>query len=155
ADRGPEQGGGIGRIEWRVNDVTRAVQDLQRAADGAVTSVMQTLALPDGPCEIKLVAYNRANLAASLPASIGVTVKSSMPSPKPRLHVLAIGVNEYRDPDITPLKYSVADARSVVAAFLLSRSDTSLYEDIIAHGPLLDGEVTVPRLEREFQRLGT
>ncbi len=154
ADRGRDKGGGIGRIEWRVNDVTRAVQDVQRSADGAVMKVSQKLALPDGTSEIKVVAYNQANLAASLPAAVSVTVNASGPRPRPRLHVLAIGVNDYRDPHIGRLNYAAADARSVAAAFLLSKSDKKIYDDVFVHGPLLNADVTKPKLQAEFRRLG-
>ena len=154
-DQGVEKGGGIGRIEWRVNDVTRAVQDLQRAADGRVTKLTQKLALPEGVSEIKLVAYNKANLSASLPASISVTVKSSIPRPKPRLHVLAVGVNDYRDQDIRQLNYSVADAKSIAAAFALSKSNNRVYEDVDVHGPLLNADVTAANLQAQFERLST
>ncbi len=153
ADRGSGQGGGIGRIEWRVNDVTRAVRDLQHPPNGAVTKIAQKLALPEGTSEIKVVAYNKANLAASLPAAISVTVNSPSPRPKPRLHVLAVGVNDYRDPYIRRLNYSVSDANSVAAAFLLAKSDDKIYDDVFAHGPLLNAEVTAKKLQTEFERL--
>jgi len=151
-DRGPDKGGGIGRIEWRVNDVTRVVKDLQTPADGAVTKVAQELSLPEGTSEIKLVAYNKANLAASLPAAMSVTVKSFAPRPKSRLHILAVGVNDYDDPDIGQLKYSVADAKSVAAAFALRKSN-QIYEDVVVHGPLLNADVTALKLQAEFERM--
>lgn len=154
SDRGTDKGGGIGRMEWRVNDVTRVLQDLQQAADGQVMNVSQKLALPEGTSEIKVVAYNRANLVASLPAAVSVTVKSSVPRPKPHLHVLAVGVNEYRDPDIRKLNYSVADANAISAAFALSKGTRTVYENVTVHRPLLDDAVTRSNLEQEFQRLG-
>jgi WD40 repeat protein len=152
-DQGMERGGGVGRIEWRVNDVTRAVHDVQQVADGSVTRLSQRLLLPDGASEIKLVAYNKANLAASLPASISVRVRSPIPPPKPRLHVLSVGVNEYRDTRIARLENSVADARSVAGAFALSISDKKIYDEVIIHGPLLDADVTAPKLAEQFERL--
>jgi WD40 repeat protein len=150
-----DEGGGIGRIEWRVNGVTRGVQDLARASTkvGDETKVTHTLVLADGTSVIEMIAYNKANLTASLPAAVSVTVKSSGPRPKPRLHVLAIGINAYRDAAIPALNFSVNDAGSIGAAFLLSKSDPSMYEDVILHGPILDQDVTAANLQREFERL--
>ena len=37
------------------------------------------------------------------------------PPPRPRLFILALGINQYVDPDIPDLNYSVADAESLVA----------------------------------------
>jgi WD40 repeat protein len=150
ADRGTDKGGGIGRIEWRVNGVTRVVRDLQKESDGAVTKVSQELALPEGTSVIEMVAYNKANLAASLPAAVSVT--SSAPRQKAKLYVLAIGVNSYSGPGVPQLKNSISDAKAVLAAFDLLKSDKSLYENVITRA-VFDEAVTQQNLLAEFERL--
>ena len=102
-----EEGGGVGRIEWRVNGVTRGVEDLARASTrvGDETKVTRTFAMADGTSVVEMIAYNKANLTASLPAAVSVTVNSSTPHPKPRLHVLTIGINQYRDSAIPATQF--------------------------------------------------
>lgn len=39
---------------------------------------------------------------------------SGRPHAPPRLHLLAVGIDTYHDPDIPPLQYSVADAKAVI-----------------------------------------
>ena len=113
----------------------------------------RAFAMADGTSVVEMIAYNKANLTASLPAAVSVTVKSSTPRPKPRLHVLTIGINQYRDSAIPKLNFSVNDAKSMAAAFQLSKSDQTMYEDVVLHGPILDQDVTAANLQREFERL--
>jgi uncharacterized caspase-like protein len=99
-----------------------------------------------------MIAYNRANLAASLPIAVSVTVKALTPPPVPRLHVLAVGINKYRNSDLN-LQYSVADAKSVAAVFQLASSSVG-YESVEIHGPLIDEQVTAKNLQHELERIG-
>jgi len=149
-----EQGGGIGRIEWRVNGVTRGVQDLDHAPTkiGDEIKVTRVFALGDGTSQIEMIAYNKANLAASLPIAVSATVKSSTPPPMPRLHVLAVGINKYRNSSLN-LNYSIADAKSIAAAFQLASSSVG-YESVEIYGPLIDDQVTAQNLQRELERIG-
>jgi WD40 repeat protein len=151
AHRDANNNGGIGRVEWRVNGVTRAVQDLQKAADGDVTKLIQKLALPKDTSVIEMVAYNKANLAASLPVAVAVT--STAPLSPQRLHVLALGIDHYRY-EVLNLKYAVADAKAISAAFNLSNASKGLYEQVIVHDPMLNEAVTAENLQRKFEELG-
>ena len=84
-----DQGGGIGKIEWRVNGLTLGVEtrgfdrlavDAQVAEGGATAvpvTLTQTLSLDPGENLIEVVAYNEKGLSASDPAS--VTVSNSSP----------------------------------------------------------------------------
>ena len=130
------------------------MQDLARAPIkvGDETKLTRILALGDGTSQIEMIAYNKANLAASLPIAVSVTVKSSTPPPIPRLHVLAVGVNKYRNSSLN-LNYSVADAKSVAAAFQLASSSVG-YESVEIYGPLIDEQVTAQNLQRELERIG-
>jgi WD40 repeat protein len=149
--RDANNNGGIGRVEWRVNGVTRAVQDLQGAVDGAVTKVVQKLALPKDTSVIEMVAYNKANLAASLPVAVAVT--STAPRSPQRLYVLALGVDKYRY-EVLNLKYAVADTKAFSAAFNLPNAGKGLYEQVIVCDPMLNEAVTAENLRRKFEELG-
>jgi WD40 repeat protein len=146
-----DTGGGVGRIEWRVNGVTLAVEpqgsdsgnDRRPGAAGAtVRAVEQSLPLAPGANQITLVAYNARNLVASSSASVSV-INEAAPT-APRLHVLAIGVNDYRDSRLH-LKFAVPDAKAVGDA--LRRAGDRLY-DRVEVTELLDGNVTIANLGR-------
>ncbi len=154
AHRETDNNGGVGRVEWRVNGVTRAVEDFQLPAGVREKTIARQLALPPGDNVIELVAYNKANLVASLPAAVSVSVKPVATHPKPMLHVLAIGVDKYPKPQIDDLRYSVGDAKAVLAAFELFKSDKKTYADVVTHG-LFDEQVTAQNVRAEFKRLGT
>jgi WD40 repeat protein len=67
-----DAGGGVGRVEWRVNGVTVGVVN-GAAASGSERIIRQVLALEPGENTIDVVAYNGRNLLASPPASMTVT----------------------------------------------------------------------------------
>ncbi len=64
------------------------------------------------------------------------------PAVSPRLYVLAVGVNNYRDPGIEDLDYSVADAQAVVAE--LQKASQGLYEVV---PPILLANESVTRAQ--------
>jgi hypothetical protein len=148
------QGGGIGRVEWRVNGVTLGVQNLSVSASpvGGDARISRTIALGEGTNVIEVVAYNFQNLIASLPAAVAVTVSPTMPRPPSRLHVLAVGINEYLDKALK-LKFATRDARAISEAFRLPNAGDRLYEQIVVHQPVLDGEVTLQNLQKVFENL--
>jgi hypothetical protein len=115
-----DKGKGIGRIEWRINGITVGVTSPPVGA-GPVYEVKRKLALDPGNNAIEVVAYNRNNLLASLPAQTTIAYAGPSDRAKPNLYILAIGINKYVDrgwtesgPDeatyFAKLKYAVADA---------------------------------------------
>jgi WD40 repeat protein len=81
-----DQGGGIGRVVWKINDVTVATETyadrpVSRTAAGQgqpqsiAISLKQKLTLMPGDNTVELMAYNRQNEIASPPAVIILTVK--------------------------------------------------------------------------------
>ncbi len=90
-----DQGGGIGKVVWKINDVTVATDTyadslMSRTATGqgqpkyAAVNLKQQLKLMPGDNTIKLTAYNRQNEIASPPAVMTLTVK---PPAGPQLSV--------------------------------------------------------------------
>jgi hypothetical protein len=95
-----DRGKGIGRIEWRVNGITAAVNNLP--AEGSAREVKQTLALDRGENSVEVAAYNARSLLVSLPAQATIVYTGVADAVKPKLHVLAIGINSYHDEGWTP-----------------------------------------------------
>jgi WD40 repeat protein len=144
------QGGGIGRVEWRINGITTGVQNLRVEAPGKI-QVKRSFALGEGTNVIQLVAYNFQNLIASLPASVTLKAIATTPRPPPQLYVLAVGVNEYREKSLK-LKFADGDAKSIAAAFAKQDSGVGLYSGVHV-STLLDGQVTLNGLRAAFDDL--
>lgn len=152
-----DQGGGIGRIEWRVNGMTLGVErgltllDESSGSTGGpasareVRTVSRTIPLANGRNEIEVVAYNAANLIASKPETF--VVEARIASGHPRLHVLSIGVNNYLEGRALRLRYAVPDAEDLADA--LQQSATGLYETVNVT-QVLDKDVTDSNLDRVF-----
>jgi WD40 repeat protein len=143
-----DAGGGIGRIEWRVNGVTVRVT----RADGTKRELIATesLALELGKNTIEVVAYNRRNLISSLPAATSIVWADSSAQPDPKLFVIAVGIDEYRDSVFSELSYAVADARAFGAA--MEAAGRGLYSDVEVH--YVTEGVSIERLERAIDTIG-
>jgi hypothetical protein len=154
AARAKDRGKGIGRIEWRVNGVTTNVTNPPAGA-AADYEVRQTLALDAGENAIEVVAYNARNLLASFPAQTMITYTGSTDAAKPKLHILAIGINAYHDRGWTPpgaarpeyfppLSLAVGDAKSL--ALELRKAGEGLYGEVRVR-TAVDAEATLAGLD--------
>ncbi|WP_454620442.1 WD40 domain-containing protein [Bradyrhizobium cenepequi] len=153
-----DQGGGIGKVEWRVNGVTLGVEErgVKRVTDQAEFSgtarsikVSRTLGLTLGDNRIAVLAYNEAGLIASEPAEITVS-SVQQTATKPRLYVLAVGVNDYWDSSLR-LSYAAPDAKTLSDG--LKRAGGKLYEQVEIK-TVLEGEATAEKLDGVFTELG-
>ena len=106
-----DAGGGVGRIEWRVNGQVLGI-DTARSDDKKLT---RRLPLLPGDNEIVVIAYNRAELIASKPAMTTISRTTSKDA-LGRLFVLTVGINDYAD-NALDLKYALADAQAIGDAF--------------------------------------
>jgi WD40 repeat protein len=150
-----DAGGGIGHIEWRVNGVTLGVKARGLAPAGAApanaVTVTQVLPLEAGDNVIEVIAYNGKDLIASPAARLRVT-RTGGAEARPRLHVLAVGVNEYWDGRLK-LNYAVNDARAIAAAFeKVAKVADRLYEGAKTT-TLTDAEVTRDHLGMVFAQV--
>lgn len=156
-----DKGTGIGRIEWRVNGVTAAV-GAQPLRGGPDHHISQTLALDPGDNTIEVVAYNRSNLLASLPARATVKFTASADRTKPKLYILAVGINAYVDKGWTspatnavsyfpPLNLAVKDAETFGED--MKRAGAALYKDepIVIYAR--DAEATREKLGQKIDAL--
>lgn len=155
-----DQGGGVGRIEWRLNGQPVGIENrgFQRIQDGvsggtspagAAVKISQRIVLDADDNVIEVVAYNTKGLVASQPARITIKAVGTAVTAKPRLFVLAVGVNDYFDGRLK-LNYAAPDARSIAASF--EKAGKGLYESVKTV-TALDGDATRPNLEKVFSRL--
>lgn len=127
------RGGGVGeKLVWRVNGIAQGdprpdkLAGLKSPLASAV--VTETLKLVPGQKNIiEVVAYNRAGLLATSPLKIivdkfGVTTKG-----RPRMFVLALGVDNYRMKSYR-LSYAAHDARTISKA--LKVAGGGLFSDV-------------------------
>ena len=146
-----DTGGGIGKVEWRINGVTVGVSDGQESAAGKSIERKQDIALDPGENTVEVVAYNLAGLVSSIPAKTTIKWTGTQPSAKPRLHVLAIGINDYYEGKLK-LRFGVPDATSLANG--LREAGKDLYEDVLVT-TALDGQATANRLDQIFENLKT
>jgi WD40 repeat protein/uncharacterized caspase-like protein len=139
-------GGGVGKVEWRVNGVTIGVDNQDAPPGGGPVRVKRDLILDTGENAIEVVAYNRANLVASLPATVTVKAQAPAGQGKPRLVVLAAGINDYADARLQ-LNFAVADAQSLADA--LTKAGNGVYAGVEVT-LLRDKEVTREGLNAAF-----
>ncbi len=144
-----DQGGGLGKIEWRVNGTTLGIDPVSSNKSGMQgITVSRTLALIPGDNRIEVIAYNAQGVVSSNPAQIVVTTLQQ-PSGPPQLHILAVGVNDYWDSKLR-LRFAVSDANSVGDG--LKRAGQELYEKIDLT-TVLDADVTAANLDRLFDEI--
>ena len=143
-----DKGGGIGRIEWRVNGTTLGIDEADAAGSSGAKKVSRTLALDDGDNTIEVVAYNAKNLIASVPARIKVTSEATAAAP-PRLFVLAVGIDDYYDSRLR-LNFPVADAKALAAGF--EAAGKGLYETVNVT-TLLDTDATKSKIGAKFAEI--
>ena len=147
-----DQGGGIGKVEWRVNGVTLGVEErgVRRTDQGSAnaTKVGRTLGLTPGDNKVAVLAYNEAGLIASEPVEIKVN-SVQQTAAKPRLYVLAVGVNDYWDSALK-LSYAAPDAKTLSDG--LRQAGGKLYEQVNVR-TVLDAEATAEKLDGVFKEL--
>ena len=107
------------------------------------------LFLAPGENAISVTVYNSAGLIASDPLEITVVSRQGSASPL-KLHVLAVGVDDYFDSDLK-LNYAVSDARALGTALL--RAGRDLYESVEV-SYLLDKAVSAEGLGAAFEAVG-
>jgi WD40 repeat protein/uncharacterized caspase-like protein len=156
-----DQGGGIGKVEWRVNGVTLGLEarGLDRidapatgggaAYTGKTETVKRTLALEPGDNRIEVLAYNAKGLIASEPAQVTIKWDGTKTTAPPKLYVLAVGVNDYYDGRLR-LTYAVPDATALAEGF--RKAGNGLYAGVEVR-TVLDSEVTLTNLDKVFAEM--
>lgn len=143
-------GGGIGRIEWRVNGQTVGV-DHPAPRKGKAHTLSRSIPLDPGENTIEVVAYNGRNLLTSLPGTTKITFKPTGPVPKPTLHVLAIGINDYKDHVFGPLRLAAADANAFGQS--MEAAGKGLYDHVTVTYVVSPG-ATLEKIEEAVDEIG-
>ncbi len=145
-----DNGGGVGRIELRINGALKGNLFGTRSAGPE-----GTLSLPVelGATEnlIEVVAFNKKNSIQSLPARTAVKLEKKALLEVPDLYILAIGVNDYKDVR-RRLDYAVSDATELGRT--LADAGASYYNSRPKLTTLTNAEVTTERLTQVFKDLG-
>jgi hypothetical protein len=113
-----DTGGGIGpKVVWRVNGRTQgdltgpALEGKSSASAGRTAVLTQGLRIDPGQKNVvEITAYNGAGLLATPPFRITVDAFGATTTERPRMHVLAIGVDAYAMRDYR-LRYAAKDAQ--------------------------------------------
>ena len=151
-------GAGIGeKLIWRVNGVTQGnptPPELKGLANDpfASATVTETLTVDPGQENIvEVTAYNGAGLLATLPLRITVDKFGATTTERPRMHVLAIGVNKYQMPAYQ-LNYAVNDADEFTKAMTKVGSGLFAGVDVTT---LEDNKVTRNDIAAAFDQIST
>jgi WD40 repeat protein len=144
-----DQGGGIGRAEWRINGITVGVVEKAAGASGQPVPLRQTIALDTGENIIELTAYNGANLVAAIPVRTKITWTGKEPTAPPRLFAVVVGINDYLDGTLK-LTYAVPDATTLANAF--EKAGRNHYQEVIVR-KVLNQDATTAKLDAVFADL--
>ncbi|QTA81816.1 WD40-repeat-containing [Desulfonema limicola] len=165
-----EQGGGVGKIVWKINQVTLGVEPsksrgikLKKKNENSET-ISKLLVLEPGKNNIEITAFSKENTIASAPAAItliysiprlqapakqAIQIEPPQKDNRPRLHLLTVGINQYRDRALQ-LKYAVPDAKSIAGS--LPGFGKKIYKDIIIT-QLHDENATISGIDAAFKKL--
>jgi hypothetical protein len=147
-----DQGGGIGKIEWRLNGRTIDIEGrgMQVVEANALRSISQQLSLAPGLRNvISITGYNSQGLVASTPLELTIDAAGTTTEPRGKLYVLAIGVDKYSDVSLT-LRDAVSDASAIGQA--LSAVGNGIYDEVKVM-TLLDDDVSASRIDDAFRNL--
>jgi WD40 repeat protein len=162
AARITDRGKGIGRVEWRLNGITAGVTQVPTGNERD-HEVKLDLALDPGENKIEVIAYNARNLLASVPARTVIQFAGPADTVKPKLYILAIGINAYSDKGWTPpgssspvffppLSLAVADAKALAAE--MQKAGAGMYSEVRVT-EALDADATAAGLEQAIARVAT
>ncbi len=113
--------------------------------------VKRTLALEPGENRIEVLAYNGRDFIASDPAQVVLKWDGEKSATPPKLHVLAVGVNDYYDSRLK-LSYAVPDAKALGDA--LKKAGSSMYQSVEVTS-VLDDKVTIDNLDKVFAEVSS
>ncbi len=152
-----DNGGGIGNVTLFMNNTPIAFERGDRGLavrDKSATSTCQNfervITLAPGQNIISLMAFNSANSIESDRDQVTLNYVTADVE-KPRLHILTIAVNSYRDGDLR-LKYPLNDAEGVIK--MASEKAGSLFSGIDTYR-LHDEQVTKEKMEDIFRQIGS
>jgi len=142
-------GGGIGKVLIKLNDRAFLVADGVSSKVGQTIDLEYPLSLRNGENTVSVTAYDSTGMQESAKNAQKISWEGN--PDKPRLFILAVAVNDYQDPNISKLKYCVADANGIIDTFTQYSGD--LYTDVFVQ-TLTEKEVTKANLDKTFADIG-
>lgn len=146
-----DQGGGIGKIEYRVDGKLMAPSHKRGYGSQAIGGKLpfkNNFTLAHGKHTISVTAYNEKGVIASKPMTVEVDIDDPV-NREPSLYVLSVGVSKYRDRDLL-LNYAADDAVDFAAS--LKKRGRHLYKDVIVR-ELLDNNATLNNINAAFETI--
>ena len=102
---------------------------------------------------VSVTAYNGAGLFAAEPFVIKVDRFGVSASPRPKMYVLGIAVDDYQaDSGLTRLQFAAKDVKALAAAFKIS-GESGGYETVDIVPPLIDKEAVREKIDETFRRI--
>ena len=178
-----DQGGGIGKVVWKVDGVTRAVDAAlgdatarripPQNAPRAVRTMTQELTLSPGANRVDIIAYNRRNDVASPPITVIVTSEATAVAAPPPIEPPA-ALTPIPAPQLPPelrpslhmlmvgvdryvepkLALNYAVSDAQSLAASLQRMATPLFREVTVR-QLFDEDVTIAKLDQAFKSIAT
>jgi WD40 repeat protein len=146
-----DQGGGLGPIEITLNG--EAIRGRQNLQGGGRPPVVVVAPRPGTTNQIKVAARDRGR--SVLGQAWTVTIEAPAATRRPRLHLLAVGVSAYQNPELrSDVVYAANDARALAATFEAARGRLA-GADLGTVTVLTDGDATRERVIAELKRLAT
>ncbi|QTR54942.1 caspase family protein [Thiothrix unzii] len=145
-----DQGGGIGRVEYRVNGEvvnSAAARPFSPRSPAGQQALRRPFSLRNGDNTIEVVAYSKNDKVASKPVRVQVQVDDPVQR-EPSLYILSIGVSDYRDQSFA-LKYAADDAVDF-AAELQKHGD--MFQKVEPK-VLRDKDVTLASIHAAFEEM--
>lgn len=148
--------GGVGNLRYFINGAEIASATARGEAPPGIKKsgvikddeqyAAKPLTLPDGDNTVTVIACNKNNTICSRGTQLTRSVHDPQ-SKHPSLHILAIGISNYRDRDLR-LKFAGNDAKAVSAR--LQQQAQGLYRNVHTPEVLLDKDATVDKIEQAF-----
>ncbi|MBF0379804.1 MAG: caspase family protein [Magnetococcales bacterium] len=143
------QGGGFGKLLYKLNGVTIASQEVNQAGPLQTSqNITRSISLQPGKNSISVTAFSRGNEIASDPAVLELFVEDSIATP-PSLYLLAVGISSYKDPTLA-LSYSVQNARHIAREI---KTVGELHYENVHVETLFDAEATTAGIKQAIARL--
>jgi Caspase domain len=130
------------RVEARIDGVKASAEDRHLVDIGSTRAGNLHLTIPRRDSAVSLIAYN--DNGASEPAIVHIKWRGAGTDSKLTLYVLAIGISNYQDKNVS-LHFAAKDAEDFVTVAKTQEGEGKLYEKVITHPPhgsLRDEEAT-------------
>ncbi|MBF0444173.1 MAG: caspase family protein [Magnetococcales bacterium] len=143
------QGGGFGRLLYKLNGVTVSADKIAEGLQGQNTlNLTKTITLQPGKNSIAVTAFNKENKIASSPVNLELLVEEGK-TIQPSLYLLAVGISKYKDAALQ-LSYSVQNAKLIARE--INTGGQLQYENVVVE-TLFDEEATTTGIKQAFAQL--